>query len=256
MIGARVGIKVGARVGEAVGIGADEISSGTSSAPPTFGAAGTTSTATVGVAQTPGLPAGTVAGSYLLLVVNNTITATTDATLSDAQGFTAIVGGAVNSGDFGGARSHQTLFHKIATGTDAAPTVAANGEFSAARIFRFEGVRSAAPINVLETTGDNSGDASVSINGDTTTTAQCLVVAVLTSFDNSVSATVGSWANASLANVTERADVVSDVTTQAVGIALTTGEKAVAGAFGATTATWSTGVYWIWAGIMLALNPA
>lgn len=221
---------------------------------PTYVGAGVLASGTG--ALTPGDPTH-LANDILILAVVNTHTATTDATLSDAQDYTAIGTAAVNSGSFGGLRAHVTLFWKRATGSsDNAPTVADNGEQSVARIYAFRGcTTSGNPWDVISTTGDNDGNSSLSIAGATTTEDECLVCVFAGAFTNQ-GETLGSWTNADLANVTERDDTSTSIAGEEVHIALTTGEMATAGAYGATTATWSTnGVYWVTAGVTIALKP-
>jgi hypothetical protein len=82
-----------------------------------------------------------------------------------------------------------------------------------------------------------ASSVAVSIDGLTTTSVDCLILAaVTTGTDVASTAHIGSWANADLANVTERVDNwVSSGTGGGIGAA--TGERAATGPIVATTAT-------------------
>lgn len=220
---------------------------------PTYVGAGTAASG-VG-ALTPTIPT-SVADDILILVVNNTHSSTSDATLTTAEGFTAIAAGAVNSGAYSGLRSHQTLFWKRATGSDNAPTVADNGEFNVARIYAYRDcVTTGDPWDVIGTDGDNDGNLTMTgAAGATTTGPNRLVCIFVTAFTGGAGSIAG-WANADLAAITERDDASYNVAGDFVHIAHTTGEMAVAGAYGTTTATWSGSAYVSSACITLALKP-
>lgn len=220
--------------------------------PPAYANAGTAASGSGTLS--PGIPSSTSSGDILLMWVGNGYTSTTDATLTDAQGFAAVTGGGINSGDYSGVRHHGTLFWKRATGSDSAPTVADNGESNYARIYRFTGcIGTGNPWNVVSTTGDNSGDSSISLTGMTTTANNTLVVHFVGCYTNS-SATVGSWTNSNLSSLTEQDDAHYNTGTDE-SMAMATGTLATAGSTGATTATWSTGTLWAWSGLMIALKP-
>jgi hypothetical protein len=83
----------------------------------------------------------------------------------------------------------------------------------------------------------STASTAVSINGDTTTVANCLIVAAFShSTDINSTVQVSGWTNASLASITERIDdstTSGDVEVPPAGVAL----KVAAGAYSATTAT-------------------
>jgi hypothetical protein len=237
----------------AISLGSLTLAATAASQPPEYANAGTSAEGTGSLS--PGIPSSTSSGNILLLVVNNGYTSTGAATLSDAQGFAAVTGAAINSGDYSGVRAQTTVFWKRATGSDSAPTVADNGEYNCARIYRFTGCAgSGDPWDVVSSTGDNSGDSSISIGGATTTVSNTLVVAAVTCYTNSGSAAVGSWSNSDLGSVTERDDAVYNAGHEQV-IAIATGTKVAAGTYGSTTATWSGGTFWAWSGVTIALKP-
>lgn len=82
-------------------------------------------------------------------------------------------------------------------------------------------------------------DTTVSIPGTTTTVANCLMLYAFTTGQD-VGSTAGAtgWADASLANIVERADWWSSLG-DGGGVAVASGEKVTAGATGAMTATLS-----------------
>lgn len=104
------------------------------------------------------------------------------------------------------------------------------------------------------TAGDTgTASATITIPGDTTTVAECLIVAMVAHpGDVSSSALFSNWANASLVSITERLDFgFTDGTGGGFGAA--TGEKSTAGTVDATTATIISSV--VQARIMIALKP-
>lgn len=244
----RVGPRVGPRVGLLVG---PRDGSAAPATPPVYESAGVAASGTG--ALSPAAPASVGATDLEILAVVNTHSTTTAATLSSAQGFTAVPGGAIDSGAFGGLHGYITLFYRIGGG--AAPTVADNGEFNVARIYRISGVNVSDPFNVLSTTGDNDGDTAMSVAGAVTDAAQCLALIIFGGFLGGAQ-TVDGQANADLASVTVEDNTSYNVSGDFVYLGLVTGVKAAAGAFGATTGTWSAGAYRVYAGVALALNPA
>jgi hypothetical protein len=90
------------------------------------------------------------------------------------------------------------------------------------------------------TAGDTAASATaVSIPGDTTTEADCLIVAIVVNATDSTTPQVSGWANASLTNFLERFNDQSG-SGNGGGIAIASGSKATAGAYDATTATLAT----------------
>ncbi len=258
MIGARVGIKTGPRIGGAVGIGADEISAGASAPLPTFVAMGTAATATVGVAMTPGMPAGLAVGDILVLACDNTFVTVVAPTLSDAQGFAAVPGGTINSGDFGGIKAQVTLFWRRYDGTGTAPTVGTLDLYSCSRIYAFRGcVAAGNPWDEVLVDGDNDGGNTMTLaQAGTTTGANRLVTSFVGGFTQGSAEVLSGWACAALAAITQR-DSTSYALGEDVFLGCVTGSKANAGAFSDLTANWTGGgTYWVSAGVTLSLRPS
>jgi hypothetical protein len=222
---------------------------------PTYVSSGVASSGTG--ALTPAMPGSLATNDILVLCVNNTHTSTAAATLTTANGFVAVSGGNVNSGAGSAIRSHQTLFWRRYDGTGSAPTVADNGEFNVARIFAFRGcVTSGDPWDVVATDGDDDSNTTLThAFAGSTTVADCLVAMFATAFTGGAGS-LGSWANASLSNLTEVDDTSYNVSGDFVHLALLTGEKAAAGVLGTTTATWTGPAYALSSGIALALKGA
>lgn len=142
-------------------------------------------------------------------------------------------------GGAGATRTRLSVFWRRAAGSsESTPTVTTDVNHVIAQILTFRGcITSGDPWDV--TAGDNTGattSTSVSIPGDTTTVADCLIVAACCSVFDTATDQFSSWANGDLANVTEQADAFT-ATGNGGGFGVATGEKASAGAYGATTAT-------------------
>lgn len=131
-----------------------------------------------------------------------------------------------------------TVRWRRAVAGDSAPTVPASTNHTISRILGIRGVDTGAtPWNITSSGINATSNTSVSIPGATTTVDECLVVAVFsTGTDTATAQLSGSFANSSLANI---ATQINDWTLSGGGggIAVCTGEFAVKGAYGATTAT-------------------
>ncbi len=178
------------------------------------------------------MPAGTVANDILVMFLENQ-----DATgIGSVTGFSPILAQYVNTGT----ATRLTALWKRAVGGDTSVSVPDPGDHVSARVVGVRGcVTSGNPWNVTSNASDLTANTSVSIPGATTTAADCLVLAAFsTGTDVAANSTthVSGWANASLANVTEQVDNWY-TTGLGGGIGVASGEKAAAGAYGATTAT-------------------
>jgi hypothetical protein len=108
-----------------------------------------------------------------------------------------------------------------------------------ARMFCFRGaVTSGDPFNA-SSTSNSAASSSVTFPTVTTTADDCLILNCLTWADDDAGPLAGTPTNASLANVTKRADGGA-VNGNGGGIVLITGEKPTAGAVSSTTLTLST----------------
>ena len=123
------------------------------------------------------------------------------------------------------------------------PTTSDSGNHQLGRIIAISGVRTSGnPWDVTSGGVNTTSDTSGVITGDTTTLADCLIVAIMATNqpDSTGTANFSSWANADLASPTERVDNTSSVSTgvgTGAGIGAATGGKATAGAYGDTTVT-------------------
>ena len=196
-------------------------------------------------AVSPGLPAGTAVGDILVMFVetnNETITAAgwtqaTNSPQSDATDVTRL-----------------TVLWRRATGTDAT-TTSDSGDHQIARIIGFSGcVTTGDPWNITAGGTETTSDTSGSIPGATTTTANTMVVAACsTGVDGNSTAIFSAWTNASLVSITEQIDNGTNAGAGG-GIGAATGIKSAAGAYSATTVTYSgASRKGLWSG---ALTPA
>ena len=137
-------------------------------------------------------------------------------------------------------RTRLTAFWCRATsGSMTSPVITDPGDHAVAYIVTFRGVRPTGnPWNV--TKGDavtGTGDTVVAVPGSSTTQPDCLIVSIVAYKQQGPN--ISGWANADLANVAQIADLGA-ADGNAGAVAMASGEKALAGAFGATTATLST----------------
>jgi hypothetical protein len=130
-------------------------------------------------------------------------------------------------------------FWKRAGVSESAPTVDDRGTHTYAVIAGFRGCPTTGnPWDITPVGGSDTAasDTSLSIPGGTTTLDNVLVVQAAVHRVDQLGANFSAWANTSLTNLTERFDNSTDIS-EGGGIAVVTGGKATAGAFGATTAT-------------------
>lgn len=163
-----------------------------------------------------------------------------DATLSTANGFAELTAVSPQGTGSGGSSTRFGVFWRRWNGSDGSPIFAGVSNHAVGRMISISGCKTSGnPWNVTATgTTDSSADTSLSAAGATTTAADCLILAFAGQNlpDASSTTEFGSPTNADLANLTERID---NATAQGNGgaIWLVTGEKATAGAYGATTCT-------------------
>jgi hypothetical protein len=199
-----------------------------------------------GGAIAPGLPAGNTAGDLLIMFINTgaqaiTVSGWTECPSSPKDDDTAV--------------TRITAFYKIAAGSDAT-TTSDSGNHQIGRIIGITALTfdATTPFNT-SSNGSYSGGTSVSIAGVTTTRADCLLLyATARNLPDAAAGTAefSSWANASLADVTERIDNTgAGGAGGALGAA--SGTLAVAGASGTMTATAATSSFGAF--ICLAVQP-
>ena len=199
---------------------------------PTFVAAGTFASGTGDIV--PGLPAGWAADDIHLLIGEYSAV---NAPPSAPTGWTAIPDCALEAGALATDGCSYAFWRRAVAG-DTAPTVADTINHTSGQIFGFRGcIATGDPWDVISFGTDAVADQALSVTGATTTVADCLVfVAYFHGTDNVFADYFASVANADLASFTVRADV-SHTAGNGGGFGVSTGGKAAAGAYGATTAT-------------------
>lgn len=196
------------------------------------------------------MPSGIVANDILLFITESS--SADNITLTTANGFAL----AVQQDD--GVSGHAATFWKLAVGGDAAPTTNNPGssDHVIGLVCLIRGCKTTGnPWNVSSSGFEGApSDTSLSISGLTTTAPDCLVVQIQVADIHQLgSGNIGSWSNGDLANLTERID--AGINTGSGGyIAVVSGEKATAGAYGATTATTAVNDYKCW--VQLAFEGA
>jgi hypothetical protein len=194
---------------------------------PTFVSFGTAAGATTAI--TPGLPASILTGDILLYFTETANEAIT------VSGWTEVTNSPQGTGTAGSSNATRlTVFWvRYDSGSPPGTISSDSGQHQYAVILAFRGcVATGNPWNITAGTTAATSTA-VSIPGATTTNANCLVVAA---FSSHIATTVSLEANADLGTLTEQFDG-NTAQGNAGGLAVYTGTKAVAGAYGATTAT-------------------
>lgn len=196
---------------------------------PTVYAVGTVASGIAGV--TPGLPAGTVADDILILLLEN----------QDATAVGTVTGYSVIQAPFAstGTATRLDVRWKRAVAGEAAPSVPDPGDHVVARIIGVRGCINGptSPVHTSNFGTELVADTTVSIPGATTTKPNCLIIAAFsTGTDVASTAHASAWANAALGSVTERVDNWV-IDSGGGGFGACSGTMAVAGNYGATTAT-------------------
>jgi len=207
---------------------------------PTFVAAGTVASGTGTI--TPALPSGIASNDILLLFVE---TANQASSITNQNGgtWTQVTGSPQSYGTAAASDAVRlTVFWSRYNGSQGNPTVSDSGNHQLGRIIAIRGATTSGdPCDITAGGTESTVDTSGSVPGATTTVANCLAVAaVATSLpDASGTANFSSWSNADLSSVTERTD--NTVTAgNGGGLAVATGGKATAGAYGSTAVTCGT----------------
>jgi hypothetical protein len=162
--------------------------------------------------------------------------------VSTPAGWTAIE--APGTGTAGAAASTglQMFWKRAASGAESGVTVANPGDHRRARVLVFRGCEtSGSPINVSADDVEATALAAASIPGATTTVDECLIVAAVSNATDSTSnqTTSNGFANADLTSIA-RVSTGNAAAGNGGGVDIAAGEKAVAGAYGATTVTLAT----------------
>ena len=202
----------------------------------------------------PPYPASMQANDVCLLVVESENQAIS---LSSAQGFAELPWSPQSAGTSGvNPATRLAVFWKRTVGGDTAPSVADTGDHTTGQIHCFSGVITSGNPWDVGTGGNDGGanDTSGSIPGATTTVDSTLVVLVIsTSYNGSSNTQCSNWTNASLTNLTERADNTSTVGFGG-GHCMATGDMTTAGTYATTTVTLANTTYK--GAISLALKPS
>jgi hypothetical protein len=181
-------------------------------------------------AVNPALPAGTQPGDVLVLFIENEDASPVGA----VTGYTEITSAFVPSGSL----TRLSVRWKRAGTGEVAPTVPDPGDHVVARIVGLRGcVEQGNPWIVAASTTELVSDTSASIPAGVTQFGDCLVLAAVSTGTDVASTThISAFANGSLTSVTERIDNwVADGLGGGIGVA--SGNRALAGNYGATTAT-------------------
>ena len=250
-VGARIGARVGANIGARIHSGY-----GVALPVPTHVVTSAVQTGAAALDMTAVMPAHQAGDLIVLQVDNNDATARVAATLSTPGNFTALAGGAIASGTFGGIFNFTTVFVCVAaSGSETPPVVAANGAWSAAVMHVFRGAAPVGAIEAVQTTADNSGDLTLSMTGVTTLGANRLVVGLCTAFSFGLPATLGSLANTDLTNFQTRHSAAQFVGGEDLYMVAITGTRAANGVVGATTGTWADATGVVSSAVVFAIKP-
>lgn len=197
---------------------------------PTFVAAGSSATGTGDI--TPGLPAGHTTDDILLLFVQ-----TSNQTAAAPAGYVK-VGPAAGFGTAAAAASTRlTVFWKRDGGAESDPTVTDPGDHAIGQIIGIRGCPTTGdPFVCVGATRKTTASTTGTASAGATPVDNCLVINAFAHGLDSASAVFSSFTNADLSSVTERIDVATTDGTGG-GIGVSTGLKAVAGSFAATTVT-------------------
>lgn len=189
-------------------------------------------------AISPALPSGIQTNDILLLAIETANQAITIPTPNGGV-WTEVTNSPQGTGTAAGTTATRlTVFWSRYNGTQGAPTTSDSGDHQTGQIFAFRHcISTGTPFNISSGNVDATSDTSLSATGATTTAPNCLVAILATLMDDAQDFG-GTWTNTDLANITVRQN--SPGTGGNDGrLILVTGEKASAGAYGATTNTTS-----------------
>lgn len=207
---------------------------------PVFRAAGAVAANTAAI--TPGMPSGVLTNDILILVLK-----THGDQAITVSGGTETWAEVADSPQNIASQVRLTVFWARASqNSPTSPTTSDSGNHQLGRMIAVSGCRTSGdPWDVTSGGTSTLSITAASITGDTTTLADCLVVAIIAVNQPDATSTTGfgSWTNADLATITERIDNTSSISTgvgTGAGIGLATGGKATAGTYAATSVTLAT----------------
>lgn len=186
---------------------------------------------------TPTWPAGHQADDIGILFVE-----TANQPVSTPAGWTALLDAGVGTAGAVDATCLQTFWKRATSAAESAPTVSDGGDHQRGIIMVFRGAEtSGSPFEAGREDSLAVASTAVSIVGDTTLGDERLIVAAVSNATDTTSnqTTAGGWANADLTSVTRRL-AGNTQTGNGGGIDAACGVMAVAGTYGATTATLAT----------------
>lgn len=202
---------------------------------PTFVASGGRAAGTAAV--TPVLPAGIAVNDILLLFAESNSGEAVTIPTPNGGTWAEVADSPQDSTD-----TRLTVFWSRYNGTQGAPTTNDPGNHICCFIAAWNGVITTGdPWDVTSGGIDNTSDTSASITGDTTTVADCIVIAACCNGTNANQDQFSGWTNGDLASpaTAEREDVNTNKGGGG-GVGMADGGKASAGAYGATTVTLGT----------------
>ncbi len=218
-------------------------------AAPAWQANGTAVAGNSAASPSPAWPAHAVDDIALLIISGDSVNAYT---LSTPSGFAEVADSPQSA--VGGVPRMHVWWCRATTTSMANPVIAdpAADSQKLAVIVTFRGcIATGDPWDV--TAGDTAlTSTTVTIPGDTSTVADCLIAAIVAGSFDSATAQCSGEANADLTSVAEKFDQ-STATGDGNGITVITGVRAAAGTFGATTATLANTS--AQARLMIALKP-
>ena len=226
---------------------------GASAAPPAFRAAGALAHDIVGV--TPGAPAGLTIADVEFLFCES---ADEPISLATANGFAEVTGSPISVPDATlTIATRGACFWRRWNGTDGDPVTNDPGNHILAQRFAISGcIATGDPWDFIQTSSEAIEDTDGSADGNTTAGAnRLIVIAIGAAKPDTVSTTeISNIVNAALANLTKQADNAGNAGNGG-HIGLATGEKASAGAIGATTYDKATAAY-KWHFVIALKSPA
>ncbi len=187
-------------------------------------------------AITPGMPAGIALDDILLLFLETRSGQGIGINTPNGGTWTAI--GAQDVGGTTGTRL--TALWSRYNGTQTAPVTGDSGDHQYGVIQAYRGcVTTGDPFEGLIGGNDPVSDTVLTADGSTTQGPDRLVIVAASRDQDDAAALYSGWSNADLANITERF-VLGTIQGNGGGLGIITGEKAVAGAYGDTTAAVAT----------------
>lgn len=202
-------------------------------------------------AITPALPAGIQTDDILILAVSTNIGEAAGIDTANGGTYTEVghAEGAVNA-------KRTTVFWSRYNGTQTAPVTTDSGNHQQGVFIAVRGcIASGDPVDVSSSGFEDTADTTISVPGATTTgTDRFVVIVVSTSEISAHSDAIANPANSDLANLTVRYEAGFAISLGST-MAILTGEKATAGAYGNTTMDTATGAEFK-SYMTLALKPA